>query len=364
MPGKAGGWSLIEDDRIVCPACRAALDRDGDRWACLGCGASYRGLRGIPDLRTADDAFLDNEADWAFALRLNDDFDRLDFRGLLDRYFDLAPDVPPDLRARQIGHILSAPDRARQWLDLLGPGLGDGPLLDLGCGSGSFLAAMGATGRELWGVDIAIRWLLIARKRLDEEGLGHVRLASACAERLPMAGSTFAGVVAGDVIEHVGDQAATLAEAHRVLRPGGRLVLAAPNRFSLAPEPHVGVWGVGFLPRRWMSPYVRLMRRGDFRAIRTLGIGEWRRLLARSPFGGGAIRAPGLPDGDLARFKPITRTLALAYNAAVATVPGQTLARAVGPLLHVACTRGEVDPAIRSASRATRRRSRRPARPG
>ena len=125
---------------------------------------------------------------------------------------------------------------------------------------------------ESWGVDIALRWLLVARKRLDEEGLAHVRLVCGCAERLPFCDRGFAGVVAGDVIEHVGDQAATLAEAHRVLVPGGRLFLASPNRFSLAPEPHVQVWGVGYLPRRWMAPYVRWTRGIDFRAIRTLGL--------------------------------------------------------------------------------------------
>ncbi len=46
-----------------------------------------------------------------------------------------------------------------------------GPLLDLGCGSGSFLASVGASGRIVAGVDIALRWLIVARKRLDEEGL-------------------------------------------------------------------------------------------------------------------------------------------------------------------------------------------------
>ena len=167
------------------------------------------------------------------------------------------PRSRPHLRRRQIAHILTAPDRVRGWLDALGLPEGAGPLLDLGCGSGSFLSSVGGSGREVAGVDIALRWLIVARKRLDEEGLGHVPLACGCAERLPFADRGFAGVVAGDVIEHVADQAATLAEAHRVLRPGGRLFLASPNRFSLAPEPHVQVWGVGFLPRAWMAGYVR-----------------------------------------------------------------------------------------------------------
>ena len=48
-----------------------------------------------------------------------------------------------------------------------------------------------------------------------------------------------------------------------------------------------------------MAPYVRLVRRLDFRAIRTLGHGEWTRLLRHSPFGRGTILAPGLSNVQL-----------------------------------------------------------------
>jgi SAM-dependent methyltransferase len=357
-------------DSLACPDCRGTLvsGLEVDTWACSSCGRSARGLRGIADLRTGDDLYLSNRNDWAFAQRLNEDFERLDFRGLLERYFDLASEIPPDLRRRQIAHILSAHGRARLWLEAVRP-IGDRPLLDLGCGTGSFLAAAGHEVDSAWGVDIALRWLLIARKRLDEEGLAHIRLVCGCAERLPFSDQSCGAVVAGDVIEHVADQAATLTEAHRVLVPGGRLFLAAPNRFSLALEPHVQVWGVGFLPRRWMNPYVRLVRRLDFRAIRTLGHGEWTRLLGRSPFGRGSISAPGLPESDLTQFGPFKRRVARLYNALVATGPGQAAARAVGPLFHVVCERSRAtdrDPAARNprAIPATRRHSTPSAAPG
>ena len=238
-----------------------------------------------------------------------------------------------------------------------------GPLLDLGCGSGSFLAAVGASRPGLLaGVDIAMRWLIVARKRLDQEGLSHIPLVCGCAERLPFADRTFAGVVAGDVIEHVGDQRAMLLEGHRVLKAGGRLFLAAPNRFSLASEPHVQVWGVGFLPRRWMSRYVRWASGRDFRAIRTLGNGEWKRLIERSPFARSRIEAPGLPKADLDHFPPLKRQVALSYNRLVATRAGQLASRAFGPFFHVVCERGS-DPADQGTTRAIRRRSTTPAAP-
>jgi SAM-dependent methyltransferase len=331
-----------------------------ERWDCTGCGSGFRALRGIPDLRTGEDVYLANEDDWAFAKALDADFERLDFRGLLYRYYSLSTEITPELMRRQVTHILSAPGRARRWLDGIGD-RGTGPVLDLGCGTGSFLAAVGREVPTAVGVDIAMRWLLVARKRLDEEGLGRLPLACACAEGLPLADASLSGVVAGDVIEHVADPAAALAEAYRVLRPGGRVFLASPNRFSLAPEPHVQVWWVGYLPRVWMAPYVRWVRGIDFRAIRTMGYTEWRRLLRASPFGGGRISVPPLPPADLASFGPVKRSAARLYNAAVATWPGRWAARAVGPLFHVVCEK-PVSPA-RAAPHAPTQAIRRHSRP-
>ncbi|HWE36979.1 MAG TPA: methyltransferase domain-containing protein [Isosphaeraceae bacterium] len=345
---------VLASERLACPRCGGPIGAGDRDWSCDDCGARFRGLLGIPDLRVADDAYLSNQDDWSFALALAEDFHRLDFRSLLDRYFDLAADIPPHLKSRQVAHILGAPGRARQWLDALGTPP-DGPLLDLGCGSGSFLATTRGD-RESWGVDIAMRWLVVARKRLDEEGLEQIPLVCAGAEALPFGDRTFAAVVGGDVIEHVGSKSATLAQAHRVLAPGGRLFLASPNRFSLAPEPHVQVWGVGFLPRRWMGPYVRWRRKLDFRAIHTLDWNGWRRLIRRSPFRSATIRPPVLPDGDLAQFGSIKRSIAQLYNKIISTKLGTQVALAFGPLFHVVATRPVVaDP---PASPATRRRPR------
>ena len=325
---------FMDESPWRCPRCRGALDLGADRGTCRSCGARFRALRGILDLRTRDDLYLSNEEDWAFALRLDEDYERQDFLGLLNRYFALAAAVSPEQKERQIRHILTAPGRVGHWLDALGTA-GDGAVLDLGCGSGSFLSSVGRRVSGPCGVDIAMRWLLVARKRLDEEGLGHIPLSCACAEDLPLADSTLAGVVAGDVIEHVASQEETLSEVFRVLRPGGRLFMATPNRFSLGSEPHVGVWGVGFLPRRWMTSYVRRANGADFRAIHTLGKRDWTQQLRCSPFGGARIVAPPLPDDDLVHFGRIKRRLGQLYNGAVGTRAGRWFALRFGPLFHI-----------------------------
>ena len=155
-------------------------------------------------------------------------------------------------------------------------------------GAGRSWRRRAASGRPMAGVDIAMRWLIVARKRLDEEGSGRhparLRVRRAVC-RSPIGHS--AAIVAGDVIEHVADQAATSGRgAPGACRGGGRLFLASPNRFSLAPEPHVQVWGVGYLPRRWMVPYVRWTSGRDFRAIRTLGVREWTQFAGCQSFRG------------------------------------------------------------------------------
>ena len=318
---------------LVCPDCRTAL---GDSDACPGCGRALPRLRGIVDLRTHEDGYLSDIDDLKLAEALDAEFDRLDFLGLLDRYFEHAA-IPLRRRPGQVAHILGGEGRATAWLAILPD---SGPILDLGCGSGSFLKAVGRD-REVVGCDTALRWLLQARKRLDEAGLADRVLVRASAERLPWPDSTFSAVVAGDVIEHVADQGAAIDEAFRVLKPGGMLAMASPNRFSLGLEPHVGLWGVGFLPTRWMSLYVRLRGRGDFRAIHTSGLNEWRRRLERSEFGGGEVLAPKILKDDLALMSPIKHGLVGAYNCLVSTRWGQGVALRVGPLFHVVCRKPE-----------------------
>ncbi|WZO97355.1 class I SAM-dependent methyltransferase [Isosphaeraceae bacterium EP7] len=342
--------------QILCPACRTPLQATTPQsWTCDGCSATYRGLRGIPDLRIEDDVYLDNEADWAIAEALDAEFDRHDFDGLLARFFELSGDVPEADRSRYARHIRTAPGRVGGWIGPLGE-VGEGAGLDLGCGSGSFLASAQATGRTWVGVDIAMRWLLVARKRLDEGGLHRARLVCGGSERLPFADGQFAALVSGDVIEHVRDQAATIGETFRVLKPGGRAMFATPNRFSLGAEPHVGVFGVGYLPRAWMGWYVRVWTGRDYRAIRNLGAGEFSQLLKSSPFGGGSILAPLLPAADLAHFSPLKRRLGQLYNRLASTWAGQWLARRIGPILHAVVERPS--PPVQSSILPTRPGSR------
>jgi SAM-dependent methyltransferase len=99
--------------------------------------------------------------------------------------------------------------------DLLGAG--DGLCLDLGCGSGHYFDVLASSGRTVIGLDRSAGQLRIAR------GRGR-RIVQADAAALPFADRTFPAVAALWISTDVDDFGAVLAEAARVLTPGGVLV--------------------------------------------------------------------------------------------------------------------------------------------
>ncbi|MCW3041094.1 MAG: Methyltransferase type 11, partial [Solirubrobacterales bacterium] len=98
---------------------------------------------------------------------------------------------------------------------------GGGQLLDVGCGGG--LLAPHVHGYRHVGVDLSAPALAVAA----EHGVEGVR---ADVTQLPFADASFDVVVAGEILEHVTDLPRTVAEALRVLRPGGRFVCDTINR--------------------------------------------------------------------------------------------------------------------------------------
>lgn len=112
---------------------------------------------------------------------------------------------------------------------LLGQALGR--VLDLGAGTGESFKHMSPTVRELVALEPDPAMLRQAARRLRETVVP-ARLVQGGSERLPFATGTFDTVVACLVLCTVGDLDATVAELHRVLRPGGRLLLMEHVRAS------------------------------------------------------------------------------------------------------------------------------------
>jgi SAM-dependent methyltransferase len=99
-------------------------------------------------------------------------------------------------------------------------------LLDVGCGSGAFLQEhAGAVGRVA-GIDLSGVQIRLARRRLDDRiRAGTAEIVEGDAGSLPWDDATFTAVTCMGSLDWFDDPAATVAEMHRVLAPGGRLVV-------------------------------------------------------------------------------------------------------------------------------------------
>jgi len=99
-------------------------------------------------------------------------------------------------------------------------------VVDLGSGAGfdALLAAsmVGPAGRVI-GIDMTRAMLDKARHNAAMLGMGHIGFREAYLEELPLPDATADVVISNGVINLCPDKAAVLAEAYRVLKPGGRL---------------------------------------------------------------------------------------------------------------------------------------------
>jgi SAM-dependent methyltransferase len=117
----------------------------------------------------------------------------------------------------------------RAFIDKLLDAAGAGPgvkLLDVACGPGYAAAAGSARGAKAIGVDFAPAMLAVARRRHPA-----LEFHKGDAERLPFPNLSFDAVVANFGFHLLPKPGKALAEAHRVLRPGGRIA------FTVWPKP-------------------------------------------------------------------------------------------------------------------------------
>jgi ubiquinone/menaquinone biosynthesis C-methylase UbiE/DNA-binding MarR family transcriptional regulator len=128
-------------------------------------------------------------------------------------------------------------------------------LLDLGTGTGRMLQLLAGRAEHAVGVDRSREMLAIARARLDEAGLRHCVVRQADMGRLPFEDASFDLIVCHMALHYAHVPSEIVAEAARVLRPGGTLLLidfAPHDRENLARE-HAHRW-LGFDPAtlaRW-----------------------------------------------------------------------------------------------------------------
>ncbi len=100
-----------------------------------------------------------------------------------------------------------------------------GDVLDIGTGTGRILRLLGPRADSAVGVDISTDMLQVARSNLHAAGLGHVMVRQANMYRLPFEDASFDTVTLDQVLYLADEPAAAVAEAARILRPGGQLLV-------------------------------------------------------------------------------------------------------------------------------------------
>ena len=115
-----------------------------------------------------------------------------------------------------------------------------GELLDIGTGTGRMLEILAGRADRCHGVDISREMLAVARANLERAGLSNCALRHADMYKLPYQANAFATVTIHQVLHFADSPERAVGEAARVLKPGGRLLVAdfAPHGVESLRDEH------------------------------------------------------------------------------------------------------------------------------
>lgn len=102
--------------------------------------------------------------------------------------------------------------------------------LEVGPGSGLYLPVLADLFDEVLAIDIEGSYLEAAKSLIEDHPNLSLKVDNILASELPQA--SFDLILCSEVLEHVVDSKKALSEMHRLLRPGGKLILSTPQRYS------------------------------------------------------------------------------------------------------------------------------------
>jgi 2-polyprenyl-3-methyl-5-hydroxy-6-metoxy-1,4-benzoquinol methylase len=153
-------------------------------------------------------------------------------RLILEAYYNWPQPRSGNLIRTFMGRLLGAIPllrrKATYYLDAMFlPWHGKGRFLDAGCGNGAYLAQIRKAGWHVIGIDVDRQAAKIATQRYG------VPVVVGRLEETAFADASFDAITTSHVIEHVIEPMALLKECHRLLTPGGHLLILTPNVRSL-----------------------------------------------------------------------------------------------------------------------------------
>jgi ArsR family transcriptional regulator len=112
--------------------------------------------------------------------------------------------------------------------------------LDLGTGTGRILELVSSRAARAVGVDLNAEMLALARARIERAALNHVQVRRGDLFQLPYGERSFDLITLHQVLHYLEDPSAAVAEAARVLRPGGKVVIVdfAPHALEFLRDDH------------------------------------------------------------------------------------------------------------------------------
>jgi 2-polyprenyl-3-methyl-5-hydroxy-6-metoxy-1,4-benzoquinol methylase len=294
---------LTPDPDARCPVCASAQTRLRYRitrfrvYDCAGCGLVYL---------------------WPL-------LDEEEVRRMFSRLYTEGEGSVPELRSYYAFTYEDRPDNPlvalyERWLDRLEAARRPGRLLDIGCGTGLFLAVARRRGWEPYGIDDCAEATAHARSHFGLE-VWDGEFGAFAAQ-----GKRFDAITMWDIIEHARDPVGLLTAARGVLAPGGVIALSTPNQKSILDVVAGAIYRASFGRVTWplekfyieqhflyFSPETlrdALARAGlaplalqrELTDLRRLTLSPWNRLALRAMFA--VARASGLENRIFALAAP------------------------------------------------------------
>jgi SAM-dependent methyltransferase len=146
------------------------------------------------------------------------------------------------------------------------PWVGEGRLLDVGCGPGVNLQTLQEQGWDVHGIEMSETAAALARQRVGD------RIHHGTLETAPYAAESFDVIFMSHSLEHMFSPVATLERVRRLLKPAGVLIIAVPNAGSLEAR-LFGKWWVPWDPPRHLYHFEKrtlqkVLERAGFRVAR------------------------------------------------------------------------------------------------